>query len=67
MTLGKLGTGPYGRIRTLYQQIKSYKYEISLIDQGVKKGKKTSYQKKIEDTREEIRQIRKSIKDNNYC
>ncbi len=38
MTSGKQGTGPYGEIRWLQQQISAWKYELGLItEQGMKR------------------------------
>lgn len=66
MALGIQGTGPYGKIRSLEQDIKDYKYEISLVEQGIKKkpGKKY-YQKLIEDKKDELRKIKDCIKNKN--
>ena len=63
MAHGVTGTGPYSKLRMLNEQIKNCEFEISLIEEGRKKGDKTGYQKRITANRAEIKLIRKQIRD----
>lgn len=62
MALGIEGTGPYGEIRTLREQIKDWKYKITLIGMGVHKGSKAKYEKYISENRVKIKTIQEGIK-----
>jgi uncharacterized protein (DUF2344 family) len=65
MALGVPGTGPYGAIRSLQQEIKACKYELRLIGQGMIRqiGPKRLAQM-IENNKTEIKKIRLEIKKN---
>lgn len=65
MALGVPGTGPYGEIRTLREEIRRTEYELQLMDSGMHRNLKKKREKLkqiIEANRERIREITKSQK-----
>lgn len=64
MVTGIQGTGPYGLIRSLQNEINQWKYELSLIKMGIRSvRKKRYYEKLIDENRSRIREIKKSLKE----
>lgn len=62
MATGIGGSGPYGRIRWLRELIRASKYEIDLIEGGMKRPvSKKRHKQIIVESREEIRQLLKSV------
>ena len=62
MTIGIGGTGPYGKIRSLREEIGNYRYGIYLIENGLTRGSVAACKKKMAACREEIRTINASLK-----
>lgn len=59
MALGIAGTGPYGRIRSLQQEISGCKYELELIAQGMRRKRSPKKLREIiANNRAEIRKIK---------
>ncbi len=64
MALGVPGTGPYGEIRSLRNEIKDCKYEISLIEQGFRRPHNRSwYEQRTKESRAKIREILRKQKE----
>ncbi|HVU06236.1 MAG TPA: hypothetical protein VHE10_00330 [Candidatus Paceibacterota bacterium] len=63
MALGVSGTGPYGQIRSLRQEIADCRYELSLVAQGMRRELGAARLKEIiAVNRSKIRQIKDTEK-----
>lgn len=63
VTTGIQGTGPYGRMRALQNEIKQIKYELDLIKQGIRPAsRRKALLEEINEKRKIIRSIKKNLK-----
>jgi hypothetical protein len=65
MASGKIWTGPYGKIRSLQQEINNWKYELRLMAEGIRRPNaklKTGLEEAIAANRRKIKRIKKTRK-----
>ncbi len=64
MTLGILGTGPYGRIRVLRREMQDHKYELeTFVSRSPRSKKRRRLEGRIADCQSEIRDILRKEKE----